>query len=359
VLDVGLLVGGLVLVVVGAEWLVRGAARIAARLGVAPLVVGLTVVAIGTSMPEITTSLIAGFAGHGDIALGNVVGSNVFNVLFILGLVAIVAPIPVALRLVRLDVPVLLGVSLLVLLMALDGAIVRWEGAVLMAGFVAHLGLALRAPRTASPDVHEEFGTEYGAPAEGSNLRDFGRVLAGCALLVAGSRWAVHAAAGIARGLGVSELVIGLTIIAAGTGLPELVTSVIAARRGEADIAVGNVVGSNLINLLLVLGLVASVVPGGVPIAPQALRFDLPIMAATAFACWPIFVTGSRIARWEGAVLFGYYVAYVAYLILRASEHTALPAYSAVMLTFVLPLTGLTLAVVLVRTWIGPRPSPA
>jgi cation:H+ antiporter len=306
-------------------------------------------------MPEITTSLIAGFGGHGDIALGNVVGSNVFNVLFILGLVAIVAPIPVALRLVRLDVPLLLLVSVLVLLMALDGTIVRWEGAVLLAGFVAHLGLSLRAPRSASPDVCEEFGGEYGAPQEGGNLKDLGRLLAGCALLVAGSRWAVLAAVGLARGLGVSELVIGLTVIAAGTGLPELVTSIIAARRSEPDIAVGNVVGSNLINLLLVLGLVATILPGGIPVAPEALRFDLPIMVASAFACWPIFVTGFRIARWEGAVLFGYYLAYAAFLILQASDHHALPAFSAVMLSFVLPLTGLTLAVVLVRGWLATR----
>jgi cation:H+ antiporter len=354
VLDVGLLVGGLVLVVMGAEWLVRGAARIAARLGVAPLVVGLTVVAIGTSMPEITTSLIAGFAGHGDIALGNVVGSNVFNVLFILGLVAIVAPLPVALRLVRLDVPLLLIVSLLVLLMAVDGTIARWEGLVLLTGFAAHLGLSLGAPRFATPDVHEEYGAEYGTP-RGSSARDLAFVLLGCGLLVAGSRWAVFAAAEIARGLGVSELVIGLTVIAGGTSLPEVVTSAVAARRGEPDIAVGNVVGSNLINLLLVLGLAATVVPGGVPVAREALRFDLPIMVASAFACWPIFVTGFRIARWEGVVLFGYYVAYVAYLVLQASDHDALPAFSAVMLSFVLPLTGLTLAVVLARGWIASR----
>jgi cation:H+ antiporter len=256
---------------------------------------------------------------------------------------------------VRLDVPLLLVVSVLVLLMALDGTIARWEGALLLAGFVAHLGLALGAPRFASPDVREEYGAEYGPPDTGSNARDMVRVLAGCGLLVAGSRWAVFAAVAIARGFGVSELVIGLTIVAAGTGLPELVTSIVAARRGEADIAVGNVVGSNLINLLLVLGLVAAVVPGGITVPQQALRFDLPIMVATAFACWPIFVTGFRIARWEGAVLFGYYVAYVAFLILQASEHAALPAYSAVMLSFVLPLTGLTFAVVLAGGWIRGR----
>jgi cation:H+ antiporter len=318
-----------------------------------------TVVAIGTSMPEITTSLIAGFTGHGDIALGNVVGSNVFNVLCILGLVAMIAPLPVALRLVRLDVPLLLVVSSLVLLMALDGTVARWEGAVLLAGFVAHLGFSLGAPRAASPDVAEEFGAEYGPPDGGSTAGDLARVLAGCGLLVAGSRWAVLAAAEIARGAGVSELVIGLTVIAGGTSLPEVVTSAVAARRGEPDIAVGNVVGSNLVNLLLVLGLAAAALPGGVPVAREALRFDLPVMVAAAFACWPIFVTGFRIARWEGVVLFGYYVAYVAYLVLQASDHAALPAYSAVMLTFVLPLTGLTLAVVLVRAWIGPRPTPA
>jgi cation:H+ antiporter len=348
----GLFVLGLALLVAGAELLVRGASRLAARLGISPLVIGLTVVAFGTSTPELAVSVQAGLAGRADIAVGNVVGSNIFNVLFILGVSALIVPLAVSRQLVRLDVPLMIGVSILLLVMAYDGRIGAFDGLLLVAGIVAYTVFLVRESRkenAAAPAATlQEHGGGQGAGRGGLPLQ-IAFIAGGLALLVLGAHWLVGGATAIARLLGVSDLVIGLTIVAAGTSLPEVATSVVAALRGERDIAVGNVVGSNLYNILAIAGIAALVTPGGLVVAPALVRFDLPVMIAVALACLPIFATGHLIARWEGALFVAYYAAYLLYLILAAAEHDALPAFSAAVLGFVLPLTAVTLIVLLAR----------
>jgi cation:H+ antiporter len=344
------LAAGAVFLIVGAELLVRGAARLATRVGMSPLVVGLTVVAYGTSSPELAVSLLSSLAGQGDVAIGNVVGSNIFNVLFILGVSAMITPLVVAQQLVRWDVPLMIGVSVLLLVLAQDGVIGTFDGALLFAGMVAYTGFAVRASRRETAQIVQEYEQELEHRSVGGGVaRQIGYIALGLVLLVLGSRWLVLSAVELARAFGVSELVIGLTIIAAGTSLPEVATSIIASVRGERDIAVGNVVGSNLFNILAVLGVCGLAAAGGVPVSPAALRFDLPVMVAVAIACLPIFFTGWRIARWEGFVFVGYYVAYTSYLVMQAAHHDALPAYSAVMMLFVLPLTAVTLVVLALR----------
>lgn len=343
---------GLALLVVGAELLVRGASRLALRFGITPLVVGLTVVAFGTSAPELAVSVQAGLAGQADIAAGNIVGSNIFNVLFILGVAALILPLAVSQQLVRLDVPLMIGVSLLFGVMALDGRIGRFDGLLLVVGIVGYTAFTIRSGRKESPHIRAESAQEFGA-ANGRLGRlpeQLALIAGGLALLVLGAAWLVDSAVAIARTMGVSELVIGLTIVAAGTSLPEVATSIVAALRGERDIAVGNVVGSNLFNLLGIGGVAALVTPGGLDVAPAMVRFDLPVMIAAAIACLPVFATGHMIARWEGALFVASYAAYVTFLILAATSHAALPHLSVVMLGFVLPLTTATLIFLWART---------
>lgn len=346
---------GAVLLIAGAELLVRGASRIAVSAGISPLVVGLTVVAFGTSAPELAVTVGASLSGQADVALGNVIGSNIGNVLLILGLSAVVAPLVVSVQLVRLDVPLMIGVSVLVYLFALDGRVGRGEGVVLVAGVLLYTGFLViqsRKETAAARDVElPGTGIAPDRPLESRGIVDILLVIGGLALLVMGARWLVAGAVATAGALGVSELVIGLTVVAMGTSLPELATSVLAAIRGERDIAVGNIVGSNLFNLLCVLGLGSAVAPDGIPVATAALGFDLPVMIAVALACLPIFFTGYAIARWEGWLFLGYYAAYTLYLVLAASRHDALPLYSDTMALFVLPLTAVTLAVLGVRAW--------
>ncbi len=354
-----LFVLGGVLLIAGAELLVRGASRLAIGAGISPLVVGLTVVAFGTSSPELAVTIGSAYAGQPDVALGNVVGSNIFNVLFILGISALIAPLVVAQQLVRLDVPVMIGTSILALLLALDGRIGRLDGLVLSSGMVAYTLFLIRQSRRETAGVRAEYQEAFAGEERrrASPLVNVVLVLAGLGLLVLGARWLVDAAVAVATALGVSELVIGLTIVAVGTSLPEVATSILAALRGERDIAAGNVIGSNIFNLLAVLGLGSLFSPIGVPVSPGALTFDIPVMIAVAVAALPIAFTGYTIARWEGAVFLGYYLAYAAYVVLDATEHAAAPAFGAAMTWFVLPLTALTLFVLAVRGARGGRPT--
>ena len=346
-----LFVTGLIFLILGAEALVRGASRIAAAFGISPLVIGLTVVAFGTSSPELAVSIKSSLAGQADIALGNVVGSNIFNVLFILGVSALIVPLIVAQQLVRLDVPLMIILSVIVLGMSLDHNLGRVDGLLLVSGLIIYILFLIKKSRKESAQVVAEYTDEFGVEvnARGGWLRNIGLVVGGLVLLIVGSRWLVDSAVSFARYLGVSELIIGLTIIAAGTSLPEVVTSVIAAIRGERDIAVGNVVGSNLFNLMGVLGSASMISPTGIEISSAVLGFDLPVMIAVALACLPIFFTGGVISRKEGALLLGYYIIYTAYLILAATHHDALPGFSAVMLYFVIPLTVISVLITVVQ----------
>ena len=344
---------GMGLLVGGGEALVRGASRLASRAGLSPLVVGLTVVAFGTSSPELVVSVTSALEGRADIAVANVVGSNIFNVLFILGACALIAPLAVSAQIVRREVPVMIGVSALLVPMGWDGRIGRLEALVLLAGIAAYTVFSVRAGRRETAAVKAEYaeGLAPRHPERGGWLAGAGLALAGLAALVLGAHWFVDAAVALARSLGVSEAVIGLTIVAAGTSLPEVATSVVATLRGEKDIAIGNVVGSNVFNLLGILGLSAALAGDGLAVAPAIERFDIPVMVAVAVATLPVVFTGRTLARWEGAAFLGYYAAYVLYLALAAAEHDALPALSGAMLWFVLPITAVTLAVGVVREW--------
>lgn len=352
-LVIGMLVAGLVLLALGGELLVRGASRLAAIAGVSPLVIGLTVVSFGTSAPELAVSVQAGFSGNDTIALANVVGSNIFNILFILGICAVILPLTVDQQLVRLDVPLMIGVSVLVYILALDGRLDFWNGALLTAGVVTYTVWAIRTSRQESAAVQAEYAEEYaerpGAPhTPAIILRETGFVLAGLVVLVLGSRWLVNGAVALAAALGVSDVVIGLTIVAVGTSLPEVATSVVAVLRKERDIAIGNAIGSNLFNLLAILGVASMVTPGGLTVAPALLGFDLLVMVAVAVACLPICFSDWCIDRREGLLFLGSYVAYTIFLVLSATQHQALPRYTNVMLSIVLP----ALTIVLTLWWI-------
>jgi cation:H+ antiporter len=349
---IGLLVLGLILLVVSAEWLVKGASRLAAVCGISPLVIGLTVVAFGTSAPELAVSVMSAFKGQADLALGNVVGSNIFNVLFILGVAALVTPLIVAQQLVRLDVPVMIVASGLMLVLGLDGNISRLDGALLFAGGVGYTWFLIRqSRRETSEAVKLEYAQEFGGAKEKPShwAVNVGLILVGVGGLVIGSKFLVDGAVQIAKHFGVSELIIGLTIVAAGTSLPEVATSVVAAFRGERDIAVGNVVGSNIFNILSVLGLASVVAPAGINVARSALVFDIPVMIAIAVACLPVFFADYQISRLNGAAFLGFYVAYVVYLIFSSTQHDALSSYRMVLFYAVAPVTLVTLLFITAR----------
>lgn len=353
-------VGGLIALTAGAEMLVRGASRIASSVGISPLVVGLTVVALGTSSPELAVGVGAALVGQGDIAVGNVVGSNIFNVLVILGLSALIIPLAVAQQIVRFDVPLLIGCSLLLALLSMDGMLGHFDGALLFLGVIAYSSfLVWQAHGERNAEVVAEYAAAYPGSATRHWLVNLSLILLGLLLLVLGAEWLVDAAVVFARYLGLSELVIGLTVVAAGTSLPEVAASVVAAIKGERDIAVGNAIGSCIYNVLLVLGVTALVAPAGIAVAQSVQNFDLPVMVAVSVACLPILFTGYRIDRWEGAVFLAYYLAYTGFVVLKATEHDLLEPFSHVMVIFVLPITILTLVIVLLRTWLGARQPPA
>ncbi len=347
-------IAGLALLIFGAEWLVRGASRLAAKVGISPLVIGLTVVAFGTSSPEMAVSVQSSFAGQADIAVGNVVGSNIFNILFILGISAAITPLIVQQQLIRLDVPLMIGLSVAVYLMSLDGIIGRLEGILLFIGIIVYTVFLIVQSRKETKAVEEEYAQEYADKKETGWkpwLINLGLVGVGLTLLVLGSNWLVDSAISIARWLGLSELIIGLTIVAAGTSMPEVATSIAAAVKGERDIAVGNVVGSNIFNVLSVLGLTAMVAPSGVPVSQAAEAFDIPVMVSVAVMTLPIFFTGNRIDRWEGWLFLFYYAAYTTYLILDAAQHDALPLFNNVLLFAIIPLTVVTLIVLFITEY--------
>jgi len=353
---------GLGFLVVGAEALVRGASRLAALLGISPLIIGLTVVAFGTSSPELAVSVKSALSGQSGIVLGTVVGSNIFNVLFILGVSALIVPLAVSRQLTKFDIPVMITLSFLVLLLALDRSFSRLDGLILVAGLVVYVWYLIRQSGKERAEAKEEYAKELQIQTPSGSVEGFKNivlVVGGLALLVLGSRWFVDSAVSFAQFLGVSELVIGLTIVAAGTSLPEVVTSVIAAIRGERDIAVGNVVGSNIFNIMGVLGVAGIVSATGIEVSASVIGFDLPIMIGVALVCLPIFFTGGEISRWEGALLLGYYAAYTAYLVLAASQHDILPIFNSVMLGFVVPLTSLTVCLLAIRELRQLRKRPA
>ncbi|MET2010491.1 calcium/sodium antiporter [Microbacterium chocolatum] len=354
-LDIGRVLLGLVLLIGGGEVLVRGASALATKLGIPPLVVGLVIVSAATSAPELAVTIGSVIDEEPGLAVGNVVGSNIANVLLILGLSALFLPLAVKRRLVKFDLPVMVGISIVLLVLALDGEITQIDGVILFLAAVAHIVLSFTlskkdpdAAPAAAPAASTGAVRTRRAPASGvlSFVVPAVLILAGIGLLVFGADQLVTGAVAIATGFGVSSLVIGLTVVAIGTSLPELATSIAAVRRGERDLAVGNIVGSNIFNIGVVLGLPAIFFPAGIPVPDAAISLDIPLMIAAAIALVPIAFTGFAIARWEGGVFVALYVAYTVYLILAAVEHDALRGFSIVMLFFVLPLLAVTLIAV-------------
>lgn len=334
---------GLALLLGGAQGLVWGASRLAASLKIPPLVIGLTVVAFGTSSPELAASLTSARAGSPGLAVGNVVGSNIFNVLVILGLAAIVRPLRVDRKLVRFDVPIMISVSVLAFVVGGDGTISRVDGIVLVAILVTYLAWLIWEVRRGDPAGEGEAAGARPPLKPGAALAGVA-ALAGLGALTLGASWLVDASTTIATTLGVSDLIVGLTLVAAGTSLPELATSVLASVRGERDLAVGNVVGSNIFNILCVLGVSSLGAPAGLAVAGSALSSDMILMIAVSVVCLPVLVTGFQIDRWEGALFLSVYALYAGQLYLASlREGTPSPLW------VVLALLGGVLAIALAQ----------
>ncbi len=364
---------GFVALVFGGELLVRGASGLASLLKISSLVIGLTVVAFGTSAPELAVAIQATLSGQSAISVGNIVGSNIFNVLAILGCSALIAPLIVSRQLIRLDVPLMVAVSFLALGVAYDGTVSRIEGTCLFLMLLVYTAwLVFQSRReTKRDELAASIAATEAAAANTTESEDIpgllppdtkptaalllklaGLIVAGLILLSIGSHVLVDGASTIALAFGVSELMIGLTIVAIGTSLPEAATSVMASIRGERDIAVGNVVGSNVFNILSVMGLAAVVSPTGLAVEEAAVHFDLPVMIAVAVACLPVFFTHGVITRWEGGLFVFYYVLYMISLVMTSGGGTPAGWFSTLLLV-VFPLTAIILigsAVSAIRT---------
>ena len=340
------LFSGLILLIAGAELMVRAAVRLAARLHVRPLIIGLTVVAFGSSAPQMAVSLQAVQAHTPDIAVSSVIGSSIFNILVTLGLSALIIPLRVSRQLVRLDIPLMIGACLLVFVLAWNEEIGRLDGMLLLGALALYLGLLLRQSRH-SARPHSEHSQDPQAPWLTSLLM----IIAGLGLLVFAGHLLLGAAVVVATDLGFSERVIGLTVVAVGTSLPELATSLIAALRGQRDIAVANVIGANLFNLLGVLGVTALIAPTPLSVSPNALDFDLPVMLGVAALCLPVFYSGYRVTRAEGLLLLGLYLAYGLHVVSFTTGMPLAGKLERLMLFYILPTLLAFLLFTSVRAW--------
>ncbi|MCB0355680.1 MAG: calcium/sodium antiporter [Bdellovibrionales bacterium] len=307
---------GLTLLVTGGELLVRSASKIANTLGISPLVIGLTIVAYGTSAPELGVSLFAAIQGSPEIALANVVGSNIFNIGLILGLCSLIAPLTVHLQLIKFEVPIMILVSVLSYLFCLDGKLGRTEGVSLFLGAVFYTSWLVRASKKESAKNRNKIVSAVADRKVEGLFKDSSFILLALVVLIAGSKLLVNGAVDLAKLLGVSDSLIGLTIVAAGTSLPEVATSVMATVRGKTDIAIGNVIGSNIFNILFILGLSSSI-NSGLKVDPSIIQFDLLFMVGLAVICLPFLMTAKRLVWWEGTVLLGGYFAYIVFLVYR------------------------------------------
>ncbi len=320
-----LIVGGLILLILGGDFLVKGASQIASILRISPMIIGLTVVAFGTSSPELAVSLAAALKGNADIAVANVVGSSIFNVLFILGISACLFPLIIHSAMIRREVPIMVASSILLWIMAWGGTISSLEGLFLFAGVFIYTAWLIRSARKEQKTKSElnRESKELFEPIRKQKPklpRSIFFVAAGLAMIMFGADWLVKGAIEIALRLGVSEVVIGLTIVAAGTSLPEVVASVMATIRGERDIAVANAIGSNIYNILAIAGLSSLITPGGLTVSQQLLRFDIPVMVVAASLCLPFFYSRKTLSRLEGVFFLCFYVAYTCYVLMKATN---------------------------------------
>ena len=339
---------GFVFLLFGADILVRGSVRIAEALGIPPLIMGLTVVAFGTGSPELAISLKAQVVGSSEIALGNIIGSNICNTLLILGITAVLTTVSISIQVVRRDVPFIVLISFAPLVLGINGKISRIDGLLLICLYLLYTYWLVRGSRQTEDLIQVP---KKSIKQKSANSRTYfliwnlWLIMCGLLFLFIGSQWVVDSAVSFARILGITELVIGLTIISFSTSLPEIATSVVAALRGRIDIAVGNVIGSNIFNILMVLGIASAVSSHGINVTQQALWVDIPVMISTSIICIPIFLTGRMIDRLEGGLLLFYYGIYMVYLFMRTGGNAYLPEYIAITLGFVIPLTLVILAI--------------
>lgn len=305
-----LIIGGLIALVIGGELLVRGATKLALRLGIAPMVVGLTVVSIGTSLPELAVGIDAARIGAGPLAVGNIAGTNVVNILLILGLSVIIAPLAIERTTRRFELPMMVLASALLMVLVLDGELSRLDGALLTALAVVFTWQIVRiAKRTSIPAVERDIASM----PRGNRWTDGLLLVAGMIIVIFGATWLVEGSVDAARALGVSEAVIGLTIVAIGTSAPELVTTIVSTIRGQRDVAIGNLIGSSVYNVALILGATALFKP--LAVTPELIQIDIPVMLAVALLCIPVFFTGWRVSRAEGVLFVGLYAAYLGLLL--------------------------------------------
>ncbi|MHC9295753.1 calcium/sodium antiporter [Mycobacterium sp. LTG2003] len=321
--NAGWFLAGLIALAFGAEVMVRGGAQLASRLGISPMMVGLTVVSIGTSLPELAVGVTAAVEGSGELAVGNIAGTNVVNVLFILGLSALLRPLAIERRTLRFDLPAMAAAAVLLWALSADGVLSRLDGTILVVGALVYTAILAYLSRQEScdaeipparPHLGEADPVSADAsppPSSASTARLIAMTVAGIGVVVLGAEWLVDGAVGLARGLGVSDALIGLTIVAIGTSAPELVTTLVSTVRGERDIALGNLLGSTVYNVLLILGVTCLVPAYGLTLSPALVWIDIPIMMVAALVCIPIFFSGRRVHRAEG---FGMVVAYLLYL---------------------------------------------
>lgn len=314
---------GLGFLVLGAELVVRGGTRLAVLLRIPPMVIGLTVVSFGNSTPELVVGITAGSQGNGGLVVGNIAGTNVFNLLFILGLSALCRTLPLQGQIFKLELPMIILAAGMMLALGWDGTLSRTDGQLMFMVAVAYTISLIYITRSETPAAQQEFQEEYGletlAPSQMTwpSRIGYGMMLLlgiGCAIL--GADWLVGGAVNIARSLGATETLIGLTIVAMGTSAPELATTLVATYRNDRDVAVGNLLGSSIYNILVVLAITCMITPGGLPVEEELMLFDVPLMAMVAFGAVPIFLTGRKISRWEGALGVGLYLAYLSWLII-------------------------------------------
>ncbi|CAJ1502429.1 calcium/sodium antiporter [[Mycobacterium] burgundiense] len=311
---------GLIALVAGSDWLVKGGTRLASQLGISPILIGLTVVSIGTSMPELAVGLRAAASGNGSLAVGNIAGTNIVNLLLILGLSALLRPLVFQLRTLKLDLPMMTAAAVLLWLLASDGTLSMSDGAVLTVCAIFYTAVLIYSARRENQSVQDEFAEEYagpvaGAPVRRTLLRDVTLLLVGIVVVVIGADWLVRGAVGVAQDFGVSDAFIGLTVVAIGTSAPELATTLVATFRGERDIAIGNLLGSSVYNILLILGVTVLGAGRALQLDPTLVRIDIPVMALVALVCIPIFLTGRRVSRLEGGAMVAAYLGYLAFLV--------------------------------------------
>ena len=318
-------IAGLVVIIVGAELLLRSASRSAAMLGIRPIIIGLTVVSVGTSMPELAVGITAAAEGKGALAVGNIAGTNILNILFILGLSALIRPLPMQLLSIKLDVPVMIASALALMVMAWDGVLSRTEGALLLLAAIVYTVALVRLSRRETAALKKEFTEEYSVatlkPGHGVKKGAWNAFLlaVGLAVTVLGAELLVSGAVDIAQSFGVSDAIVGLTIVAIGTSAPELATTMVATYKDDRDVAIGNLVGSSIYNILVILGLTCLVAPGGIDVSAEIMWIDLPLAALVALVCLPVFKSDRTVSRREGAFFVAAYLVYLGSLLfLRA-----------------------------------------